>query len=235
MPSVHRSPSRPLQYGLLAVLALYACGRGPSGFGHGGTDRDDTWLPGDTGTTDTGPDTADDTATDDTAADTADDTGDDTGGADTAEPFTGEGYDRGDVAYNLVAPNQQGAEWRLYQHAGAPVVLVFGYAESYAFQEISGYLPELMREFATYGLTIAVTMFYDPLGYPAAQDDAAAWAAGYGLDTVLYDPESSIQGAWCGGTQVKTYLIDGDMVIRWSNLESTSQAQLRDQIADLVY
>jgi hypothetical protein len=230
MPSALRSPSRPLLYGFVAVLALYACGKGNGGFGHGGTDHNDTWIPGDdTGAPDTGQDTAvDDTATDDTAAD-------DTGGQDTAAPFTGEGYERGDVAYNLVAPDQAGAEWRLYQHAGAPVVLVFGYAEGYPFQEICGWLPQLQQEFASFGLTTAVTLFYDSLGYAAEQADAADWAALYGLDTVLYDPDRTVQGAWCGATQVKTYLLDGDMVIRWSNLESTSQVQLRDQIAALVY
>lgn len=228
MPNTLRSPARPLLYGLVAVLALYACDRTDGSFSHGGTDHDDTWLQNDdTGPADTAEDTAEDTA--------ADDTSEDTGAEDTAPPFTGEGYGRGDVAYNLVLPDQAGHDWRLYQHAGAPVVLVFGYAESYPLQQICGYLPDLEAEFASFGLTTAVTLFYDALGYQADQADAADWATLYGLDTVLHDPDRAAQGAWCGGMQVETYLIDGDMVIRWSNLETTDQVQLRDQIADLVY
>jgi hypothetical protein len=218
--------------GLAAVLVLYACDRVQDGFGPGGNSHDDDWVHDDTGDeVETG---APDSAADDTADSAADDTGD-TSQGDTAPPFTGEGYDRGDVAYNPVAPDQNGQEWRLYQHSGAPVVLVFGFAQSYNFQQISAFLPSIEEDYSRYGLRAVAVMFTDALGVDADAEDAAAWAATYDLDTVLYDPDATIRGAWCGATQVETYLIDGDMVIRWTNLEATTEVQLSEQIADLVY
>ena len=139
------------------------------------------------------------------------------------------------MAYNLVAPDQGDGTWRLYQHAGNPVVLVFGYAQSYTFQEICGFISTLQDEFGSYNLTTAVMLFSDETGSEVDRSDAGNWATVYGLDTVLYDPDLDIRGTWATATEVKTFLIDGDMVIDWTNGESTSEEQLRQQIGDLVY
>lgn len=215
--------------GITVAMVLYACGQGGPSFGPGGSSHDDSKVP--SGSDDTAEDTAEDTGTDSAA----DDTGDTAPVIDTSPPYTGEGYNRGDVAYNLVAPDHNGNTWRLYQHDGAPVVLVFGFGQSYTFQEICGWLPALEREFSSYGVEFATMLFLDPAGVDATETSAAGWADFYGLSTVLYDPDYEVRGSWASTTQVKTYLLDGDMVIQWTNVESTSQEQLRQEIGDLVY
>jgi hypothetical protein len=218
--------------GLTVATVLYACGQGRPGFGNGGDPLDDSKLPDPTD--DTGDTGADDTAMDDTAVE--DSAVEDTAPpVDTSPPFLGEGYDRGDVAYNLVAPDQFGTDWRLYDFSGDPTVLVFGYAQGPTFQDICSWLPEIQAEYASYGLDIAVVLFLDEMGLNADQADASAWANTYDLGTVLYDPDEEIRNVWASTQQVKTYLIDGEMVIRWTNLESTSREQLRQAIGDLVY
>jgi hypothetical protein len=219
--------------GAVVGMALYACGSDGPGFGGGGNSHDETWIPGkdDTATGDTG---GDDSALEDSVV--VDETAvEDTYIEDTSPPYDGEGYDRGDVAYNLKALDHTGSEWSLYHHGGSPVVLVFGYAQSFTFQEICGFLPSLAEEYGSHGLTTAVLLFGDDSGSEVDQADADAWAQTYGLDTVLFDDEGEIAGTWANTTEVKTFLIDGDMVIDWTNSESTSEEQLSQKIGDLVY
>ncbi len=231
MKLLSRIPFPLLAASAAVAMVLYACGDGGPGFGNGGTSRDDSKIPS---TDDTG---GDDTGTPDSALDDTGliETGDTAPVIDTSPPYVGEGYDRGDVAYNLVAPDNHGGTWRLYQQAGRPVVLVLGYAQSYTFQEICSWLPALEDEFSAFGLQTAVMLYLDPTGMDAEEEDAMAWANTYGLSDVLYDPDSEIRGEWSSATQVKTYLLDGDMVIQWTNMESTSQEQLRQEIGDIVY
>ncbi len=217
--------------GVSVAMVLYACGQDGPGFGPGGTSSDDSLVPsGD----DTGePDDTGDTGADDTQV--VDDTGDTAPVIDTSPPYEGEGYNRGDVAYNLVAPDQYDNTWRLYQHDGAPVVLVFGYGQSYNFQDICSWLPDIQSEFSSYGVDVAVMMFLDPAWVDTTAGTARGWAETYDLDTVLYDPDAEARYDWASPTQVRTYLIDGDMLIQWTNDEATSQEQLRQKIGDLVY
>ncbi len=233
MTRIPRIPFPLILTGAVVGMVLYACGSDGPKFGGGGNSNDETWIPGSDDTAvDTG-DTAEDTGID---TDTVDDTGiDDTAVEDTAPPYEGEGYERGDVAHNLVAPDNNGGTFRLYEHGGSPVVLVFGYAQSYTFQEICGYLPGLASDFASDGVATAVLLFSDETGSAMSEEDASNWASLYGLDNVLYDPDLDIRGTWANATEVKTYLIDQDMVIEWTNNESTSEEQLRQKIEDLVY
>jgi hypothetical protein len=222
--------------GVTLGMVLYACGSDGPGFGGGGSSIDDTLHTpgGDTDETDTGDTGEADTGDTSEPIDTSEP--DDTAPpVDTSPPYTGEGYGRGDVAYNLVAPSHVGVEWNLYEHGGRPVVLVLGYGQSYTFQDICSWLPEIRSEFSSYGVETAVMLYLDEYGADADQEAAARWAAAYGLNVVLYDPDYEVRGAWSNTTQVKTYLIDEDMVITWDNLESTSREQLRQQIGDLVY
>lgn len=230
MKPLPRIPFPLLPAGIAVALVLYACGQGGPGFGNGGTSSDDSKVP----TDDTGGDTGTpDSTVDDTGP--LDDTGDTTPIIDTSPPYTGEGYERGDVAYNLVAPDHRGNTWRLYQHGNNPVVVVLGYAQSYNFEDICGWLPEIEAEFSSFGIETAVMLYLDTTGTDADEDDASNWASHYGLSTVLYDPDHDVRGSWSSATQVKTYLMDRDMVIQWSNMEATSQEQLRQEIGDLVY
>jgi hypothetical protein len=232
MKYLPRIPFPLIPAGVTVAMVLYACGQDGPGFGPGGSSHDDSKIPD---PVDTDQDTGSDSTVDSFTDDTADDTGDTTQVIDTSPPFDGEGYDRGDVAYNLVAPDHHGGEWRLYQQAGRPVVVVLGYAQSYTFQDICSWLPEIEAEFSSYHLQTAVMLYLDPTGVDADQEDAIGWAEYYGLSWVLYDPDHDVRGSWSTATQVKTFLIDGDMVIQWNNSESTSQEQLRQEIGDLVY
>ena len=233
MKPLPRIPFPLLPAGVVVALALYACGQDGPGFGPGGSSSDDSKITPPEETGDTGDTGAPDSQPEETGI--VDDTGDTTTPIDTSPPYDGEGYDRGDVAFNLRAPNQFGTEWSLYQQAGHPTVIVLGYAVSYNFQDICTWLPELDSEFSSYGLETAVMLFLDTTGTAADMDDASAWASTYDLSTVLYDRDSTVEGEWGSTTQVKTYLIDGDMVIQWNNTESLSQEQLRQEIGDLVY
>jgi len=233
MKSIPRFPFPLLIAGISVAMVLYACGQDRPGFGNGGNSNDETYIPpGD----DTGG--ADDTGTDDSTiddTDMTDDTGDTTPIIDTSPPYTGEGYDRGDVAYNLVAPDHRGGEWRLYQQGSNPVLIVLGYGQSYTFQDICAYLPDVESEFSSYGLEVVTLLYLDPTGIDATEGTAEAWANYYSLSTVLYDPDHTVRGEWSTATQVKTFLLDADKVIQWSNDEATNQEQLRQAIGDIVY
>ncbi len=232
MTPISRIPFPLWLAGATVAMVLYACGQDRPGFGGGGNSSDDTLIKptDDTGTPD---DTELDTGMDDTGVEI--ETGDTAPPIDTSPPYTGEGYDRGDVAYNLVAPDHRGADWRLYQQGNNPVVIVLGYGQSYTFQDICTWLPEIEDEFSAYSVEVVALLFLDTLGLDATEETAAAWADHFDLSTVLYDPEHTVRGEWSNTTQVKTYLIDRDKVIQWTNMEATSQEQLRQEIGDLVY
>jgi hypothetical protein len=235
MKPLPRIPFPLIPAGVTVAMVLYACGQNGPGFGPGGSSHDDSKIPDpvDTNSDDTGGDTAVDSFMDDTGF--TDDTGDTSPPVDTSPPFDGEGYDRGDIAYNLLAPDNLGGYWNLYHQIDRPIVIVLGYAQSYTFQDICTWLPDIESEFASYGLETAVMLYLDPAGVDADFDDATAWASYYGLSNVLFDPDHTVRGSWSTATQVKTFLIDGDMVIQWNNSEATSQEQLRQEIGDLVY
>ncbi len=225
-----RNPLPVLVAAALLGMALYACKQSAGGFGSGGSEHEDEtpeWPE------DSGPDSGDSTTDTGGGNDSAEDSASDT--ADTGPAYEGTGYSSGDVAYNLKAPDQDGDMWALYQHDDGPVVLAFGYGQSYNFQQISSFLGTLESDFSSYGLSVAAMLFNNEQGAQAGQKDAAAWAEDYDVGTVLYDPKNEVSGVWASSTQVKTYLIGSDMEIAWTNLEATTEEQLRDQIEDLVY
>ena len=97
----------------------------------GDTDSDTDTGGGDTGETDS-------------------DTGSDTG--ETGPVIEGTGYAKGDIAYNLIAKDQDEDDWSLHDQYGTVTVLVFGEAWDSRFQSICSYLAELEE---TYGVKTA--------------------------------------------------------------------------------
>jgi hypothetical protein len=216
---------------LMGVLAL-ACARDDSGFKSGGSSLDPDWTPP---PEDTAPPATDDTGVEeDTSTGSETGTSIDTSVEDTASSFVGEGYTAGDVAYNLVAPDQSENTWRLYQQIDGPTVLVFGDAWDDNLLAISTYLPDLVDKYSDYGVTAAVMLFEDANTKTADAGDAADFASAYDLNAVLYDDDSSREASWAP-TQPTTYVIDEDMVITWKNTGITAENQLEDEIKDLVF
>ncbi len=228
-----RIPSTGLFLVLLSAVGVvvYACATNDPPSFRGGGDPDvqpegGTYLNDTSGT-------STDTVLD-TAVDTAEDTSSDT--ADTAPPYEGTGYSLGDIAYNLVADDQGGNEWRLYQHDSGPVVLALGYGQGDDFIQICSFLPDIQSSFSSYGVQTVAVLLLDAMGTTAQQDDAAEWAATYDLDTVLFDEDGSIALDWTGSsTRTRTYVISSDMVIEYSNYDYTFQGQVESEIEDLVY
>lgn len=218
--------------GFSLVLGLQACVRDDKwpGF-HGDDDTgsppdypEDT-DPGDTDTGAGGPDDSSDTDPDDTDTD-------DTGNPD-PDPV-GTGWDVGDVAYDLLATDDSGTPWSLYDHDRGPVLLVFGYAQSYNFQALCGYLPGLDDDYGDRGLTIAAALVQDDAFVTADQDDAADWATEYDLGTVLWDSEGEFVPDWVAMSQVKTWLLSRDMVIEWVGVEAVTESVLQMEVGDLL-
>ena len=214
---------------LMAVLAL-ACGRDDSGFKGGGSSLDPDWTPP---PEDTAPVTDDTGVEDDTSGSSETGVPEDTSVVDTAAPWVGEGYASGDVAYNLVAPDQSEDTWRLYQQTDGPTVLVFGDAWDDNLLAIAAYLQGLVDKYSDYGVSGALMLFDGVDTKSATASDAAELATAYGLSVVLYDDDSS-RGAWAT-TQPTTYVIDEDMVITWKNAGITAENQLEDEIKDLIF
>jgi hypothetical protein len=215
----------------LLILGMSCGSGGDDGFGSGGGKADPPQNPkpvDDTGE-DTGLDSAEDTGSDDTA-----DTGADT--VDTSLGLEGEGYDRGDVAFNLVAPNQDDQTWKLYQQLGEVVVLVFGAAYDPQMTEISGFLNGFVEN---YDIVVVAMLVQDSGGTQADDDDATAWAEAFDLETVIYDPVPTypIMGDWAPQAQSepRVYLIDESMTIDWTNDGATDEVQLENKIKDLVF
>jgi hypothetical protein len=209
---------------------VWACSGDGSRFRGGGDNLnpDYTPPPEDTGSADT--DVAD-TGDSASSLDTADS---DTAVIDTAADFEGEGYDDDDIAYNLVAPDQEDDEWRLYQQTSGPVLLVFGHAWDSNLTAIAEFLPGLASDYETYGLTVALMLFEDLNTKAADVDDAAAFAASTGLEVVLYDDDASRESLW-SPVQPTTYVISSDMEIQWKNTGISAATQVEDQIRDLVF
>ncbi len=214
---------------LMGAFAL-ACARDDSGFKGGGSSLDPDWTAP---PEDTGSQTGNDTAAKDTAGGTETGTALDTSVEDTAAPYVGEGYGSGDVAYNLIAPDQNAQTWRLYQQTDGPTVLVFGDAWDDNLLAIAAYLQALADKYSDYGVNAAVLLFEDANTKSADAGDASDLASAYGLNVVLYDDDSS-RSAWAT-SQPTTYVIDEDMVISWKNTGITAENQLEDEIKELVF
>lgn len=181
------------------------------------TGYDHGWTPQDTGeeTSDTGSGSTD-------TGDTADSPGGDP---------VGTGYLQGDVAYDLQAADQEGVNWALYDQVGAPVVLVFGYGQSWVFQSICDELPELASQYP--GVVFSVMLMLDSLGAGAIQEDAALWAEAWDLPVVLWDRYDQVNSQWAFSTQVRTYVLDQDMVIVRVLEEAFDPAQLETLLDSL--
>ena len=214
---------------LMGAFAL-ACARDDSGFKGGGSSLDPDWTEP---PEDTGSQAGNDTAAKDTAGGTETGAAVDTSVEDTAAPYVGEGYGSGDVAYNLVAPDQNAQTWRLYQQTDGPTVLVFGDAWDDNLLAIAAYLQALADKYSDYGVNAAVLLFEDANTKNADAGDASDLASAYGLNVVLYDDDSS-RSAWAT-SQPTTYVIDEDMVISWKNTGITAENQLEDEIKELVF
>ena len=213
-----------------AGLVAYACATAEPSHFRGGGDPDLTPEGGGTYSSDTGPEDTSDTGFGDTGMDTGGDT------EDTAAPYEGTGYSTGDVAYNLVAPDQDGQEWRLYQHDGSPIVLTLGYGLGDDFIQVCSFLPDVVSSFESYDVQGVAVLLLDATGTVAEQEDAAEWADLYELDTVLYDEDGSIALDWTGSsTRTRTYVISADMVIEYANYDYTYQAQVESTLEDLLY
>tara|TARA_B110000037_G_scaffold220751_1_gene289508 strand:+ start:916 stop:1647 length:732 start_codon:yes stop_codon:yes gene_type:complete len=225
--------------GFAGVALVVSCsGADKGGFGGGGEHVDIIEDTGkNTGSVDTETSTTDTSVqTTDTAATTVDtsDTGDtaDTG---TTEPqIEGTGYDRGDIAYDLVAPDQNDDEWKLHSQIGEVIVLLIGDGYDPNFTTMSGYLGELESK---YGIETAALLLSDLYEAPADLYDADAWATSHSAPTVLYDPsaERSLQLEWAPIVRPQLFVIDTEMTIFWINSGYTALTQLEEKIEDLVY
>ncbi|MEC7239821.1 MAG: hypothetical protein VXW32_01145 [Myxococcota bacterium] len=227
---------------LLAASGLsliWACAqKSDGGFGGGGSSFDpvtDTgpWYSdedtgGDSGDTDSNTETGGGGDTGETDSDTASDTG---------EPgpvIEGTGYAKGDIAYNLIAKDQDEDDWSLHDQYGTVTVVVFGEAWDSRFQSISSYLAELET---TYGVKTAPVVLTNNDEMPADEEDAELWSTTYGLDTVLWDPstERALQTDWAPIVRPRLFLINEEMEIRWVNEGITNEVQLSEKIEDILF
>ena len=219
------------------LTLIWACAqKGDGGFGGGGSSFDPV--------TDTGPwYSEDDTGSDTGETDSEDDTGSDTGETDadtssdtgeTGPVIEGTGYAKGDIAYNLVAKDQDEDDWSLHDQYGTVTVVVFGEAWDSRFQSICSYLAELEE---TYGVSTAPVVLTNNDEMPADEEDALAWSLTYGLDTVLWDPstERAIQTDWAPLVRPRLFLINEEMEIRWVNEGITNEVQLSEKIEDILF
>jgi hypothetical protein len=217
----------PITATYVVAMAFMGCRSDGGTFGTGGQPFLDTGYPHGNGDSDTG-----------AAVDTSDssvDSSDSDTFSDTGATYTGTGFEVGDVAYDLLASDQNGDSWSLYAHSAEPVVIVFGYAQDYNFQAICGFLPAVEAKYAAEAVSVVVFLSLDPLGVRSNASDAASWSSTYGLSTVLWDSEGTVTGIWAAATQVKTYLIAGNMQINWVHTDYTGQEQLSDKIHDLLF
>ena len=148
--------------GLSGAAIVASCsGANTGGFGGGGEHVDIVEDTGKhTGSNDTDTDTATTTTTDTgtSVTDTSIDTGD-TGDTGVTEPaIEGTGYDRGDTAHNLIAPDQNDIEWQLHSQIGEVIVLLIGDGYDSNFTTMSGYLGGLESK---YGIETAALLLSD--------------------------------------------------------------------------
>ena len=215
---------------LVLTLLFLGCDK-DDGFG---ADGNRVEPPNDTGpfNTNTGDDTGSDTTdTDPGTVDTAD-SADTADSGDTGLGIEGTGYKRGDVAYNLIAPDQDDDDWALYGQYGRVIILTFGDATDPNFQEISGWLGSLGSQ---YGIATAAFLLTDSNMTQADVDAAESWSDTHSLPTVLYRPtDGSVSTASWASTPPMTYVIDQEMVIDWTNQGNTEQGQIEDKVKDLV-
>ena len=243
--------------GLVAAALGLAVGcladKDESAFGNSGDQREGPAQ-------DTGPWNVD-TGPEDTASDATDDWVDDTSMMDTGEmvedtgfDIEGEGYQAGDIAFNLVANNQNDDPWKLYQQfqgLDAPpwnvTVLVFGASYQSHFMTISGWLQDVLDQANSLAASVGsdssvgggVFLIDDATGSQASKETAAAWASANGLDTVLYEssPARPIAMSWnlYYQSKAKLYLIGPDMTIEWvADTGHTDSDRLYEKIEDLI-
>jgi len=226
-----------------AGLTVSCSGAEGGGFGGGGehvdiiedTDDDTDQGGNDTSSSTQTTDTGTPTQTTDTSTSTQTiDTGD-SGDTGATEPqIEGTGYGRGDVAYNLTAPDQEDDEWQLYSQLGEVVVLIIGDGYDSNFTTMSGYMGGLESK---YGIQTAALLLADIYESPADQYDADAWATTHSAPTVLYDPsaERALQLEWAPIVRPQLFVIDSEMNIFWTNSGYTAITQLEEKVEDLVY
>lgn len=209
---------------LAAALSLTACAsRGSSTFGGGATGG----LSMPNGTDGGGTTTGGTTAGTDGGTDSGVDSGTDGGGTDTGTTFTGTGYDITDVAYDLTGTAQDGSDWSLYAHAGTPVVLIVGHMDDPGFVSMMGWLG------STAGATVAAVVGRDENSIQSTVTEAVDWAGTYGIPTVIADTTGELINTWAERNPPKTYVIDANMTIVWTQFGTVSQIQVNDQISAL--
>lgn len=206
-----------------ALLLLIGCG---GGFETPKVGGDDNPLPtgsdGDSGSL--GGDDSGRAGSDDSAQETGSpgDTGV-PGGADCA-------VTQGAVACDLSGVDEAGRAFHLWDLLGDPVVIVVGNAWDNNLALASGFV----EASAAQAGGAAVVVLLDGADQIAADtSDAAAWAAQYGLDTVLSDPDQRIRVDWAGNAGIRTWVIDADMVIRWSQFGYLDADTLDAQLSNL--
>ena len=214
---------------LLILLAPLSCKGGGGAFysdntrpdvpdysGGGGGGGDDSGAADDTGL-----------STDD-SADSGDSSADDTG--DSSIPGGDDcGSGLHDIVCNIVTTDQAGASWALWDLYGTPTVLVLGNAYDQQLQNISGYLARVASD---NDAASAVVLFAGPDQIAADTSDAAAWAATYGLETVLIDPTTAIHAAW-SSSFTTTVMLDSDMQVVWISYGYVDEAQMDDRLHGL--
>ena len=219
---------------LLVGICFFSCKADDTAWGGGSTNTSDPPArdtgPFGTDTADTG---AEDTGSDSDSGDTSASSHTGDSGTDTGPGITGTGYGAGDVAYNLVASNQDDDIWRLYSHYGSPVVLVFGDAYEGNFQFICDFLDDLQEKFAGDGVVFAVGLVLGPDGGPADVDAAEVLATAYDLDTVLVIEDASDQVNWASSRPI-VYVLDSSLTISKIGNNIVYEAELDSWIDDVL-
>ena len=192
---------------MMTLLLLSACTEPPGGWGYGtenGVNTDFNSPPpedaGDTGDIkDTGK-----------AGDTGD-TGDTEDNDVGTLPEDGTGYGVGDTAYNLQGTDHTGRPWALYDQLGSPIGLLVGHRPlGTTMTEPMGFVGAVGG-----GAASAALIGRSEISAAATVDDAARYAAKYGISSVLYDPTYASVDLWSEASTAKAYVIDRALVIQW--------------------
>lgn len=157
------------------------------------------------------------------------DSGTDSGGH---AVLVGTGYQPGDVAYNLLATDQFGGEWALWDYQNRPVVLVVGsLTVGGSVEQMLEWLDDVDQEG---DVVVAILLGYDETDTVADVEDAARTATGSAVTSVLIgDIHLTDYTVWSDGNPPKLYLIDQDMVIRLTSYGTTSESSLRAALSAL--
>lgn len=190
------------------LLLLIACtDSGPAFKGSG----PNNWVL-DTSSTQTD-DTTDTVDTADTSetGETNDTSADDSGNGETIPGSDDCSYDAGDVACNLIADTQSGANFRLWDQYGRVTVVMMGHAYDFSLQQMATGLDAVVDGNRATG---AVMLLNNINELPAGQSDAADFASLFNVSTVLHDSSGGLRSDWASTGTTRLYLFDQDMRIR---------------------